>query len=306
MNSPSFPSGLADVVQEYQSHLIYTAGLAQPTCAQRMRYVSRFLRACCVGPRPRSSLRELNAPRLLRYVLALSADCQPHTLQCHTGALRSFLRFLTLTGRAPAGLDQALPPVRAPHIALGHFLSRSQLRDFLRDFNQRQAAGIRDYAMTLLAAKLGLRAKEIAQLSLDDLDWKAGTLGLPQTKGGRSRVLPLPAPVARAIAQYLRTLRAHPPIRQVFLCLYRPRPLTAGAVSKAVAAALRRSGLKISRPGTHLLRHTLATHLVQQGASLKAIADVLGHRSINTTMIYAKVDLPRLAQIAQPWPKEGR
>jgi site-specific recombinase XerD len=100
------------------------------------------------------------------------------------------------------------------------------------------------------------------------------------------------------MAKYLRTLRVHPPIRQVFLCLFRPRPLTAGAVSDAVAAAFRRAGLKVSRPGTHLLRHTLATHLVQQGASLKAIADVLGHRSINTTTVYAKVNRIMLAQIA--------
>jgi site-specific recombinase XerD len=160
--------------------------------------------------------------------------------------------------------------------------------------------------MAVLAAKLGLRAKEIAQLSLDDLDWKGGALCLQQTKGRRARLLPLPAPVGQAIAQYLRTVRTDTPARQLFLCLSQPRPLTAGAVSAAVAAAMRRAGLKVSRPGTHLLRHTLATHLVQRGASLKAIADVLGHRSINTTTVYAKVDLPRLARIAQPWPEEGR
>jgi len=216
------------------------------------------------------------------------------------------LRFLTLTGRARAGLDQAFAPIRAPRTAMGHYLSRSQLRDFLGVFDEHQPAGLRDYAMAVLAAKLGLRAKEIAQLSLEDLDWKAGTLCLHQTKGRRSRLLPLAAAVGQAIAKYLRTVRAPTPARQVFLCLYRPRPLTAGAVSAAMAAALRRAGLTVPRPGTHLLRHTLATHLVQQGASLKAIADVLGHRSINTTTVYAKANLPMLAKVAQPWPEEGR
>jgi integrase/recombinase XerD len=306
MKLPSCSTGLADLVQEYQSHLIHTAGLTRQTCAQRVRYVSRFLGAYSVGTRSRSSFQKLNAPWLLQYVLELSTGCQPHTLQCHTSAVRSFLRFLTLTGRAPAGLAHALPPIRAPHTAMGHYLSPSQLRDFLRAFDDHQPAGVRDYALALLAAKLGLRAKEIAQLSLEDVNWKAGTLRLDQTKGRRSRLLPLSAPVGQALAKYLRTRPVHTPTRQVFLCLFRPRPLTAGAVSAAVAAAFRRAGLKVSRPGTHLLRHTLATHLVQQGASLKAIADVLGHRSINTTTGYAKVNLAMLAQIAQPWPEEGR
>jgi site-specific recombinase XerD len=219
-------------------------------------------------------------------------------------ALRSFLRFLTLTGRVPAGLDQALAPVRAPDHALGHSLSAAQLRAFLRAFDGQQPVGMRDYAMALLAAKLGLRAKEIAQLSLDDLDWEAGTLCLQHTKGRRSRLLPLPTTAGVAIAKYLRVVRAPTSARQVFLCWHRPRPLSAGAVSAAMAAALRRAGLKVARPGTHLLRHTLATHLVQRGVSLKAIADLLGHRSLNTTTIYAKVNLPLLARIAQPWPKE--
>ena len=127
MKLPSCPSGLADLVQEYPSHLIHTAGLARQTCAQRVRYVSRFLRAYGIGPRSRFSFRKLNAPWLLHYVLELSADGQPHTLQCQTVAVRSFLRFLTLTGRAPAGLEQALPPIRVPHTAMGHALSPSQL-----------------------------------------------------------------------------------------------------------------------------------------------------------------------------------
>jgi site-specific recombinase XerD len=160
--------------------------------------------------------------------------------------------------------------------------------------------------MALLAARLGLRAKEIAQLTLEDVDWKAGTVELHQTKGRRSRLLPLPADAGQAMADYLRTVRAHAPARQVFLCLYRPTPLIAGAVSDAIAVAFRRAGLPVARPGRHLLHHTLATHLVQRGADLKAIADVLGQRSINTTMAYTQVNLTMLARVAQPWPKEGR
>jgi integrase/recombinase XerD len=304
MKTSPCPSGLAALVQDYQTHLLQAAGLARQTCAQRGRYVTRFLRAYCAHPRRRLNFDRLDAAWLRGYVLDLSTGCQPRTLQCQMSALRSFLHFLTLTGRAPAGLDQALTPVRVPDRALGHSLSAAQLQAFLGAFDGHQPAGRRDRAMALLAAKLGLRAKEIAQLSLDDLDWTAGTLCLHHTKGRRSRLLPLPASAGGAIVKYLRAVRASAPARQVFLCLHRPRPLSPGAVSAAMAAALRRAGLKVARPGTHLLRHTLATHLVQRGVSLKAIADLLGHRSFNTTTIYAKVNLPLLARIAQPWPKE--
>jgi site-specific recombinase XerD len=150
---------------------------------------------------------------------------------------------------------------------------------------------------------LGLRAKEIAQLSLEDVDWAAGTLSLRQTKGRRCRLLPLPSATAQALVRYLRTVRPPTSSRRIFLCLHRPAPLTSGAVAAATIAAFRRAGLAVARPGPHLLRHTLATHLIQKGVELKAIADVLGHRSLNTTARYAKVNLPMLAQIAQPWPE---
>lgn len=306
MKLPHSPAGLAHLVQEFDRHLTQQAGLAPQTCAQRVRYVSRFLKACCPDPRSRLSLQQLNAAGLQHYVLQLSGCCRAHTLRCHMGAVRSFLRFLALTGRIPSGLEQALPLIRASRNTIAHCLNRLQLRGLLSAFDDHQSAGVRDYAMALLAARLGLRAKEIAQLCLEDVNWQAGTLELHQTKGRRSRLLPLPAPVGQALAKYLRTVRPYSGARQVFLCLYQPRPLTAGAVSDAVAAAFSRAGLKVPRPGTHLLRHTLATHLVEQGASLKAVADVLGHRSLNTTTIYTQVNLTMLARIAQPWPGEGR
>jgi site-specific recombinase XerD len=212
------------------------------------------------------------------------------------------LRFLTLTGHVPAGLERALSPIRAPRTFLSRYLSADELRKLLGAFDPHQTAGIRDYAMTLLAAKLGLRAREIAQLSLEDVDWQTGTLTLRQTKGRRSRLLPLPATVGSALAKYACRVRVRSSARQLFLCLHRPRPLSASAVSAAAAAAFARAGLHVPRAGTHLLRHTLATHLVQHGASLKAIADVLGHRDIDTTRGYLKVNLPMLGRVAQPWP----
>lgn len=303
MKSTDLSPGLNRLVEEYHHYLSHVAGLAPQTCAQRVRYVRRYVRVWCQSRRfkPRWPIKE--APSILRYVLKLSRSCHPHTLSCQVGAVRSFLRFLRLTGRAPAGLEYVLPPIRQCPPDPVMPLTKRQLKRLLRTFDASTAAGVRDYALVLLATRLGLRAREIAQLRLQDVDWQAHTLRLQQTKGRRSRLLPLPPEVARALGRYVRTVRPKHALPELFLCLYPARALTAGAVSCAAAAAFERAGLAVRRPGTHLLRHTLATHLLQRGVSLKAIADVLGHQCINTTTIYAKVDLAMLAGVTQPWPE---
>jgi integrase/recombinase XerD len=298
--------GLDRLVEEYHHHLSHAAGLAPQTCAQQVRYVRRYVRAWRKGRRVKPRWSIADAPGLLRYVLKLSRGSHPRTLSCQAGALRSFLRFLRLTGRAPVGLEHVLPPIRrCPPDPVAPLTAR-QLRRLLRAFDSGTAAGVRDYAMVLLAARLGLRAQEIARLRLQDVDWQARTLCLHQTKARRSRLLPLPPEVAGALHRYVRTVRPQQALPELFLCLYPARPLTPGAVSDAAVAAFARAGLSVRRPGTHLLRHTLATHLLQCGVSLKAIADVLGHQCLNTTTIYAKVDLPMLAGVAQPWPEVER
>jgi integrase/recombinase XerD len=303
MKSPDVSSGLDRLVEEYHQYLSQAAGLAPQTCAQRLRYVRRFLRGRLAGGRFRPRLSLQDAPRLLQYLLKQSRSCQPGTLRAQAVALRSWVRFLTLSGHAPEGLTQSLPPIRVQSVALTASLSRGQVRQLLHAFDLRRPAGVRDYTLVLLATRLGLRAKEIAQLAMQDLDWEAGTLRLCRTKGLRCRLLPLPKEVACALARYEQTVRPPTALPQMFLGLLQPRPLSASAVSKATVAAFARAGLTVRRPGPHLLRHTLATQLLHRGASLKAIADVLGHRSLNTTTRYAKVPGAMLAQIAQPWPE---
>ena len=296
--------GLDRLVEEYHHHLSHAAGLAPQTCAQRVRYVRRYVRAWCQGRRfkPRWSIKD--APRLLRYVLKLSRrGGHPHTLSCQAGAVRSFLRFLRLIGRAPVGLEHVLLPIRQCPPEPVAPLTRPQVHRLLRVFNLGTDAGVRDYALVLLAARLGLRAREITQLRLQDVDWQARTLCLQQTKGRRSRLLPLPPEVAHTLGRYVRNVRPKSSLPEVFLCLHAARALGRDTVSSAVVAAFGRAGLAVRRPGPHLLRHTLATQLLQHGLSLKAIADVLGHQCLDTTTIYAKVDLPMLAGVAQPWPE---
>jgi integrase len=154
-------------------------------------------------------------------------------------------------------------------------------------------------------AGMGLRAGEVAALLLDDLDWRAGTLQVRRGKERRTSLLPLPAPVGRALVGYLRHGRPRTRDRHVFVRHQLPvgQPMGSPAVVAAVRQAFMRSGLETPFKGAHVLRHTAATRMVRAGTSLKAVADILRHRNLETTMIYVKVDLPKLAEVALPWPE---
>jgi integrase len=184
-------------------------------------------------------------------------------------------------------------------------MSEEQLDAFLAAFDRSTAIGRRDYAMALCQAELGLRAGEVAALRLEDLDWRSAVLRVPACKVGRERELPLAARVGRAIADYLRRGRPATRDRHVFV---RHRVLGGTPVNTAVIqTAMRRAYARVPGcelwAGTHALRHTAATRLYCRGARLKEVADLLGHRSLDTTAVYTKVDLPRLAAVALPWPE---
>jgi integrase len=149
---------------------------------------------------------------------------------------------------------------------------------------------------------IGLRTSEIAKLELSDIDWSAGTVTLSTTKSRRQDVLPLPVATGRAIAAYLKLERPQTTNRAVFVRHDAPRdqPIGPDVVRKAIRRAYARAGLPYTR--SHLLRHTLASRLLDGGSSLKEVADVLRHRSLNTTLIYAKLDSRKLAAVALPWP----
>jgi integrase len=149
---------------------------------------------------------------------------------------------------------------------------------------------------------LGLRSGEVAYLGLDDIDWRAATITLRRTKGCREDVMPLPAATGRAIADYLQFERPQTTNRAVFVRKFAPcdKPIGPDVVRKAIRKAYARAGLPYTR--SHLLRHTMASRLLDGGSSLKEVADVLRHRSLNTTMIYAKLDSRNLAAVALPWP----
>jgi integrase/recombinase XerD len=293
------------LVADYQEHLLHVAGLQLSTGQKWTFFVRLFLKAQ-FKPRARKlPLGQLEARALLNFVLQQGQHYPPGQLQSLASALRSFCRYLCARGHHPRDLSAALPPISGSHREdLPRYLSGTQLTQLLESFDRRTSLGKRDYALTLCLARLGLRAGEVAGLSLEDVDWRNGRLRLAAPKGRRERHLPLPQEVGQALAAYLRSA---PPVglsRVLFRTRRGQRPLRSGWLSQRVGTALARAGLGAAGKSAHLLRRSFATQLVQQGVSLKAVADLLGHASLSTTQVYAKVNLPMLRAVAQPWPQE--
>ena len=179
-------------------------------------------------------------------------------------------------------------------------MSAKDTSALLTSCNRREAVGQRDYAVIVTLLRLGLRASEVAALRIEDLDWRGGAM-LVRGKGHRESRLPLPADVGEAIATYAQRGRPRTSCRAVFLTATAPTTaLSRGGVSAIVRRACRRAG--VAPVGAHRLRHTMACAMVREGVPLVEISQVLRHRSLVSTAIYARVDLDQLQRLAQPWP----
>jgi integrase/recombinase XerD len=218
--------------------------------------------------------------------------------------LRMYLRFLGATGRSAAGLEGAIPAMPFWRLsALPRYLPPEQVEQLIRTGDTRTLLGARDRAILLLLARLGLRAGDVASLSFDDLDWRAGRVKVCG-KTRREVWLPMPQDAGDAILRYLKK-RPAVPIERVFLCVQAPcRPINSCVVSSIVDHALTSAGIEDAPTrGATLLRHSAATSMLRAGATLDAVSAMLRHRSFDMTAHYAKVDLPMLERIAQPWPE---
>lgn len=216
--------------------------------------------------------------------------------------LRSLLRFLYLQQLTPHRLGTAVPPVGGWRLAAlpPPAMSSNDVQRVLDGVDRSSDVGVRDYAIIMLIARLGLRSIEIARLQLDDIDWRAGEL-VVRGKGRRHDRLPLPAEVGEALVAYLSLGRNPQDARHLFLTCRAPRgPIRADLVGDVVERTCLRAGLP--HVGPHRLRHALAGELLRQGAGLVAISQVLRHQDLATTAIYAKVDVVALRQVAGSWP----
>ena len=218
-------------------------------------------------------------------------------------AVRCYIRFLGATGRCSPGMEHAIPGFASWQLSsVPRFLAAEDVERVIGSCTG-DVFGLRDRPVLLLLARLGLRASEVAQLKFADIDWRSGCITVCG-KGRRQDSLPLPQEVGDAMLLYLRQGRPHLPVPEVFCSVQAPlRALTRAAVTHIVRSALRRAGVKAPINGAHVLRHSAATAMLRQGASLAGVGAVLRHRSPRTTAHYAKVDFGLLSELAQPWPE---
>jgi site-specific recombinase XerD len=300
------PAALSDhIVEElhrYDKHLRDVRGLAVGTRKGRLPVVGLLLqekfkgRAIQIGKLRPDDIRQFLATRLGAHRSASHAS--------HLAAtLRSYLRYRTTCGDQVGKLTAVISnPVHWKLASLPRALKPDEIEHLLNSF----AAGLRlpkrGYAIMRCAVDMGLRSGEIAHLMIGDIDWRVGTVMLRGTKSLRQDILPLPMETGQALADYLQHERPATSNPAVFVRQKEghDHPITSAAVQKVIKCACRRIGLMHS--SAHAIRHTLACRLVENGSSLKEVADVLRHRSLNTTLIYAKLDTPKLSTVPLPWP----
>lgn len=289
------------LLARFREYLAEERGLKENTQKGHLKVVGRFL-----DGRFKDRLivlSDLNPRDVAKFVLC-RAQISSMEGQRATSVLRSFFRFLYQRGDIQANLAACVPTVTNWSLSsVPKYLPTAQVELLLEKCPQDSATGQRDYAILLLLARLGLRAGEIVNMELDDIDWDVGEFSI-RGKGNREDRLPIPADVGGALARYLHEARPRCTSRKMFIRMHAPYQGFQGpsSVTVIVHQAMNRAGLNPVHRGAHTLRHSLATRLLASGASLTEIGKLLRHQLIKTTAIYAKVDLPVLRDLAQPWP----
>jgi len=285
----------------FERYLLGERGLGAGTAAGYVRHARRFLDGLSAS----GGLAGLAAGEVTGAVLRESAAVSVSAAQNFVCGLRAFLRFCFIEAIVEADLSRAALSVTGRRSSpLPRGIGRADAAALLGSCDRRSAIGRRDYALLITLLRLGLRRSEVAALTLDDIDWRQAEL-VVHGKGGREDRLPLPADVGEAIAGYLRRGRPATARREVFLRARSPiRPLASGTVSSTVRRACRRAG--VAEVGAHRLRHTVACEMVAAQVPLPQIGQVLRHRSLQSTAIYARIDVDQLRQLAQPWPGASR
>lgn len=300
---PPSPTPIGAEIARFEDYLRTTCGSAENTVVYRTRYVKEFLETK-FGEGP-LKFGDLTPRDVTGFVCERYRTYKPLSNKVVASSLRSYMRFLRLRGEISRDLSMAIPTVAAWKQAhLPKTLSDEQVHKFFSSFDCSKPTGRRDYAICLCLSELGLRASDVAQLRLEDIDWRTGTLRVANIKTQRSRLLPLPERLGRAIVDYLSNGRPESTDRHIFLLHVAPKGMGIGprVVQNAVRIACTRAGFNVLF-SPHSFRHTLASSLYEKGATFKEIADILGHKEIDTVSIYTKVSMTGLSKVALPWPE---
>ena len=224
-----------------------------------------------------------------------------------SGSLRRFFGYCAAHGYMRQDFSGLIPPIRRyRHASLPKGMEDSALERVLRGIDTQAPIGARDYAIMVLMMAYGLRGISVAEIRLDDIDWQSSRIRIRAQKGGKEVTVPLMGSVGDALIRYLRQRSNQTPFREVFLTVNGPvRPLNSLMVSHLVRGYMKKAGLTVAGMGSRTLRHSWAIRALAHDSPIKSIADVLGHRYIDTTFIYAKADLNSLREVALPWPEKN-
>lgn len=282
-------------LRHFDDHMKQVKGLAEATRIRRLPIIRSLVRQTA-SPTPTTD-------ELRRFIAQEIPRLSPASAGSLATALRAYLRFRAFEGDRVGHL---LPVIASPAqwrlAPLPQTLSRAEVAQLLDAFPPELPSRLRSYAIVRCLVDLGLRSGEVTSLCLEDIDWAAGTVRIAKGKSRRADVMPLPQATGSAIAAYLRSERPQTANRHVFVRHVAPvdEPVGPDVVRRAVREAYRRCGFPYTR--VHILRHTLASGLLNTGGTLKEVADLLRHRELDTSLIYAKVDIGRLSAVAMPWP----
>lgn len=293
---------IPDELRHFEDHMRNARGLSEGTRNGCLRWIQRLLLYKFAGEEIVFAKLQ---PEDVRKFIAIQLDLLGSISNAMSlaSALRTYFRYRTICGDPVYGLLGVISaPAHWRLASLPRALRPDEVRRLLASFDSSVPSPLRGYAIIRCALDLGLRSGEVTNLQLADIDWQAGTITLKHTKSLRMDVLPLPAQTGQALANYVQHERPKTSNPAVFVRLLPPRdaPLGASGIRAVIRNAFTRIGLSHGR--THALRHTMACQLLDHGSSLKEVADVLRHRSLNTSLIYAKLDTPRLAAVALAWP----
>jgi len=288
---------------QFSDYLRRERGLAERTIVRHLPSIRRFLcEVCAAGV---GDLGKISQEVVTRYIERHAQDRSPRSGKAMCWSLRAFLRYLHHTGQNPRALAGCVPSIRQwKLVTLPTYLSAAQVQKVLDGCDRATAMGRRDYAILMMLAKLGLRADEVATITLDDINWRAGEM-LVRAKGRQRARMPIARDVGAAAIAYLRDGRPKSSCRRLFLRSFAPHIgfASGSAITMIAKTALERAGIRgYAHQGAHIFRHSLATELLRSGATLSEIGHLLRHKSQDTTRIYAKVDIEALRALSLPWP----
>jgi site-specific recombinase XerD len=297
---------LDHVLADFEKYGGEVWSLEAETCCRQKRNTERLLPL--LGVVDILSLQKLAYDRLENFMVALSKQEGPGTYHWASYSLRAFFRYAELTGVVDRPLQDWIPTVHKPRLGkVPYCLTEEQISQLLESLDLANLNDIRDHTVLSLLAAFGVRGIQVRKLKLPDVDWSNDRIHFPAVKRGNSVVMPLTIPVGNSLLRYLEEARPQSSYREVFLSCTKQKPLLeASSLTSMVAFRLKKAGIQLPEGvpvGTHLFRHSLASRLLKEDVPIKVIADLLGHRDLNTTMVYTKVDLRSLELVCQEWPE---